>query len=429
MIVKTGTTKVKTKISPDTVVVVPQSQTYNAAGVPQGAPFGGGNLTVKEHEEYIRYSTRRKAERYLPNSCDHSKFLQYYSGDATSYYKVRAASPNHTNGWYVMYTGGHTSIPHLQSIDAARSALGIGSNPNLSYSGNPQDDIDLNYWKLKPDLTQLSLPNFLLELDDVSKLWVQAKKNVKLARDLMGKNVRSGDTAKTLAGNHLSWKFGLAPAMADISAMRAILQRLIAKLHAFNKMAGQIFTSDIVLEDTVLTKAGSFNYVGNVQIPVKWQGTMQRTKMVGAVYRALPLKTTGGYIDILRALMDSLGFELNPRILWDAIPFSFVLDWFFGVGSWLESHKHDTLELPVAYMGSYVSCKHTVTIHSSFIQNRDDLITDAGRRVWPGWVTQQRRFIRIPVGPTESIFTGLGWRLPTLNQAMLSVSLGTVLKK
>lgn len=217
--------------------------------------------------------------------------------------------------------------------------------------------------------------------------------------------------------------------MADISAMRGILQGLIAKLVAFNRMAGQIFTSDLVIENTVLSKGGSFNYVGNAQLPVKWTATLERVKTVGAVYRALPLKVTGSYIQILRVLLDSLGFELNPRILWDAIPFTFILDWFFGIGSWLESHKHDTLELPVAYMGSYVSCKHSVTFNSFYTQNKDDLITDAGRRVWPGWVTQQRRYIRVPVGPTESVFTGLGWHLPTLNQARLLVSLGTVLGK
>jgi hypothetical protein len=56
------------------------------------------------------------------------------------------------------------------------------------------------------------------------------------------------------------------------------------------------------------------------------------------------------------------------------------------------------------------------------------LCSDSGIASSGSWVTHKRRFIRIPVNPTESAFRGTGWTLPTLNQAELLVSLVTVLR-
>lgn len=41
----------------------------------------------------------------------------------------------------------------------------------------------------------------------------------------------------------------------------------------------------------------------------------------------------------LLALLDSLGVNFNPAIIWNAIPFSFVIDWVVGVSSWLNRLK------------------------------------------------------------------------------------------
>jgi hypothetical protein len=40
----------------------------------------------------------------------------------------------------------------------------------------------------------------------------------------------------------------------------------------------------------------------------------------------------------LLGLLDALGINANPAILWNAIPWSFVVDWVLGVSRWLSSH-------------------------------------------------------------------------------------------
>jgi hypothetical protein len=46
----------------------------------------------------------------------------------------------------------------------------------------------------------------------------------------------------------------------------------------------------------------------------------------------------------LRALLDSLGVNANPQIIWAAIPWSFVIDWVTGVGQWLSQFRIRNIE-------------------------------------------------------------------------------------
>lgn len=425
MIIKQGAVKRKSRVDPTKTVQVPQSGTYNASNVLQGSLFGGGPLVTFEGNESISYTTKRKSQRHSSNTCDHQRYNRYYSGNAQAVYKVRAAAPHNADGWYLNYYGGHTDGPHALAEVAALAA--VGASIALDYPGDPRADLEANFYELRPDLTTMSLPNFLLELDDVQKLWLQFKANLSQYRRFVRATDRHGSTAKTLAGDHLAWSFGVKPLFGDLSAMADIIKTLMQKLKAFDDLAGEIMSRRKVIKSQVITKTGTFSYLGNSQIPVFWTCVYELKKTVGFTYRCDPRAVTGQYTTILAALLDALGFELNPRIIWDALPFTFVLDWFFDVGSWLGRHKYDTLELPITYIDSYVQCVQDVTINSYFTQNKDDLTSDSGRRVWPAWVTHKRRFIRSPIAPSESAFAGLGWHLPSPNQAKLLFSLGTVL--
>jgi hypothetical protein len=56
----------------------------------------------------------------------------------------------------------------------------------------------------------------------------------------------------------------------------------------------------------------------------------------------------------LLGLLDAIGVNLNPRIIWNAIPWSFVIDWVLGVGRYLEDHG-TTLNLdPLVIIRGYM---------------------------------------------------------------------------
>jgi hypothetical protein len=318
---------------------------------------------------------------------------------------TNAGHVNHYCDYHALHS--HGKLAHDQAVITAFGASQLNVAVPSNYYGNPQTDINDQYLKLRPDLTKLSLPNFLLELDDVTKLFKLWRRNV--------------STVKNVAGLHLNYKFGWKPTMSDLRALVGVIQGLISKLHAFEKSAG-VMRSHTHFLNTVTAKSGSFTYAS--LHTCKWSGFVERQKSAGLVYRPQPFEVTRTYDMMLRAYLDALGFELNPRILWDATPFTFVIDWFFGVGSWLERHKYDTLELPFLHLDSYVQYKEDVKVTSDLVfhpGNSNSVFTA------PYWVTSRQLFVRVPCTPYEQSFIDAGWKLPTGNQALLMVSLATVL--
>jgi hypothetical protein len=66
--------------------------------------------------------------------------------------------------------------------------------------------------------------------------------------------------------------------------------------------------------------------------------------------------------------MDSIGWNYNPAIIWNAIPWSFVVDWVFGVSRWLDQHKRLNMEPQInitRFLWSYkVTRTQTATLMS-----------------------------------------------------------------
>jgi len=49
----------------------------------------------------------------------------------------------------------------------------------------------------------------------------------------------------------------------------------------------------------------------------------------------------------MRAFLNAFGVEWDPRIIWDAIPWSFVIDWFISIGDWIDSWDAKRAALPL----------------------------------------------------------------------------------
>jgi hypothetical protein len=416
MIQRNGNSVTKSREIIRTDIVVPASKHYNLAGtVVESTPSAGGPLTVRHSTESIAYSTKPAKQRHKSNFCNHQKYMRNYSGNGLSPNWTVSLTPGHVNHPIEYYQGHlHGELAHGTALSTAYGPSQLNVSLPLGYWGDAQGDMNDIFAQLRPDLTAISLPNFFLELDDVGKLFQAWKKNLSLS--------------KNVAGAHLNYSFGWAPLLGDIREMTDIISGLIGKLKAFEDAANQVIETDRIISNDVIAKSGTFNYAGNSHHPCTWSGTLDRVKKAGLTYRMMPFRVTHDYQLMLRAYLDALGFELNPRISWDALPFTFVLDWFFGIGSWLERHKYDTLEIPIVYVDSYVSCKQTVSVQSTLILNQNDPGVTAATS-WPTWMTSRISFVRIPIAPLESAFSAEGWRMPSVNQALLGVSLATVLKR
>jgi hypothetical protein len=373
---------------------------------------GAYDLVVEDATESIVYTTLPAKLRSRSNMCRHVKSLTKYMGDPGSSQRLTFFNVGHVNH-YTEYTGfhSHATISHASAVAIAMgvSQLNVASTP--TYFGDCQVDMDNAYINLKPDLTALSLPNFLLELDDVGKLFQVWKSKV--------------GTVKNVAGAHLNYNFGWKPFLSDIREMIGVLTGVLDKIEAFKRAANVTSRSHYTMPSTSTYKSGNFTY-SSIHT-CYWSGTVKRTKKAELIYRPKPFQVTGQYELMLRAYLDALGFELNPRIIWDALPFTFVLDWFFGIGSWLERHKYDTLELPFLYVDSNICFKEILQVESRLKMTS----TTANPTAFftPPSVTSRQFFTRIPVGPSENVSLTAGWKLPSLHQAELLVSLATVLSR
>lgn len=412
MTVRLGASRSKVFSPPPLNLPVPVSNHYLQDGTFESVNSLASTLDTFTKATSIYYSTKRRSERFLSNYCRHGQYTTMYSGQPGTPYRITFTAAPHVNHYMdYYYCHVHSKNAHDAAVTTAYGPSQLNVAGQATYFGNAQTDINNEYANLRPDLTTISLPNFLWELDDVGKLFQLWKKKVGIA--------------KNAAGAHLNYSFGWKPFISDIKDMVGVLQGLMDKISAFEKAANQTISSHRTFSSDVTAKNGSFTYSG--VHTCKWSGFIERRKVAGLVYRPEPFQVTRGYKLMLRAYLDALGFELNPRIIWDAVPFTFVLDWFFGIGSWLERHKHDTLELPFLHVDSYVHYREDVKVSSELKMNFVD--SSPSNITLPYWITSRQYFERIPVTPAEQSFIDAGWKLPTGNQALLMVSLATVLAR
>jgi hypothetical protein len=398
--------KVKQRSKPDTIVSDSYSDTYNAAHVLQTHSFNG-NYTESKWSELIAYTNGRRNQYAKSQMCRHVKETFSYSG-GRSPLNLALTSPS---GWTAEYRGHHANGCNARAtvLAAVESSLGTGDG---YLAGNGQALINTAFDRLRPDLTTAQIPNFLVDIADMKSLLKLWNKRASLA--------------KNLAGAHLNYKFGWKPTVADIRAMIEVTLRLKDKLTAFEKSLDKTIQSST----TLLSSGDSVS--GNVVWPsgnhkAYYNATVARKCTGFIAYRPQPLAVMGSMRKAIYSFLDALGFELNPRILWDALPFTFVIDWFFGVGTWLNRLRLDTLELPILLVDGFLQYKEELSIEWYWVRANDGTYTSIPQSGMSSY--RRTLFHRMPIYPDAASLAGLGFKMPTVNQAALLVSLATVLKK
>jgi hypothetical protein len=344
--------------------------------------------------------------------CVHLKSQFDYNGDPSTPFQIVDIRPGF-DGYYYMAYGDHAGAvnQHSAAVGAALTAFGVSTGANV-LKGSGQAYVNDAFSRAQPDLTTVSVPNFLVELGDLKSLLDLWRSNLSLA--------------KNLAGARLNYSFGWKPTIGDIAAMIDCVRSFHDKLKAFREACNGVSNRTYLMNSTNLTKSGILT--PDVHTRVEWTASLSGTVKVHLKFRYLPLPVMTNTELEIRGLLDTLGFELNPRIIWDALPFTFVIDWFFGVGAWLQHFKVDTLELPISVVDASVSYKEVLRVESRLIMNPNGYPTDSTSTNRPGGcVTTSTYFERRPWLPDYATLSGLGWRQPTMNQMINLVSLVTVL--
>jgi len=400
----------KSRSIPNVVENVQGNKQYNAACALSSTAAATTCIT-KQQTESITYTNGLPGHtRQGANICIHGKYIRRYSGNTASPCVTVTLKANpcvRTEYFHVHTPSAESNHTLAESEFYASAGLTTGvATLNL----NAQLWSNKTYLDLKPDLNQFSLPNDLLDwkqMKDLFKIWSK------------GSNL-----VTAVAGARLNYKYGWKPTLGDLRALTEIVFELQGKLEIFKAQRGQIISARKTLQTESVVKIGDVYVDGNSRRV--WRGQIDRKVHGYLVYQPLPVVVAGKLDETLRSLLAATGFELNPTILWDYIPFTFVVDYFVNVSDWLSSFKHSALELPIQILQVFMQNKERIQVDSNTLWN-DDINYTFRPGLTPGTSSVSNFFHRLPCMPDLATFALLDAKLPSLSQAINLVALGTVL--
>lgn len=177
--------------------------------------------------------------------------------------------------------------------------------------------------------TTVSIPNFLWELPQMKGMIPSIQKSV----------------TKTAAGNFLAFEFGTKPFFDDVSKMLAMLddvdKRMSHLLSRQGKASDLSFNRTTVYEEPLWLTRGCFYpftfQTGPSGVDVIFKRQSARVQFHCGAKLFQDLRDLRDSMSKAKALLAAGGFNKPARAFWNAIPYSFTVDWLFSVGKLLDT--------------------------------------------------------------------------------------------
>lgn len=210
---------------------------------------------------------------------------------------------------------------------------------------------------LLPEMkSELSLINSVIELKDFASVPNTLRQIYNLPDSIRKGYLTLRNVLRAGSNAYLQKKFAWDPLISDISSIYTALARYERRLNDLVSRAGgrrvKHFTVSLqefkdYAEETI-TDLQCVPAIGSDSF-----GTIYN-KDYYHLYRRVICEPSRCHVEIqynynyteyqraharVLGLLDALGVNLNPAIIWNAIPWSFVIDWVIGVGRWLDQFK------------------------------------------------------------------------------------------
>lgn len=185
--------------------------------------------------------------------------------------------------------------------------------------------------------TDVLLPNFVMELPEALRLHKQLMENVFRHSPHSWKDAGlqyAKSLGKRIGNTHLLYEFGIKPLAGDIVKLAKLNSRVSARI----KHLSTIPTGDYVKwrRRISVDQSGSIGF--GVSPFVRFvSSTVTANVTVELFARIKRTRTVSSATDRLRATLDASGVSQFGSVLWEAIPFSFVADWFYPCGRTLDA--------------------------------------------------------------------------------------------
>jgi hypothetical protein len=321
-------------------------------------------------------------------------------------------------GWYALDRSG-TFMQYLPDMGNTLAPLssGIGSAPVPDGWWSMVDSaMEHMLPGIKPEL---SLINSLIELKDFKTLPRTLSSIATMSKHLIKAPGRYPlkKVMKVCADAYLQDKFNIAPLISDIMGVYDTFKSIPAKANRLRKDAGTVkhlhYRKDLSAEYPPIIISGSGNPLPTYYVlaghQANWniQGLYTLNQFTVSMSYKFFLPDMSEKELLARAYLDSLGVNLNPQIIWNAIPWSFVVDWLVGIGPWLSKLQMRNIEPEVHMMGCSASWHQKRTSSFSGGQSGSTIAT---------W--NEDLYIRVPTSPSLSLFQTSGLSLTESSLAL-----------
>lgn len=261
--------------------------------------------------------------------------------------------------------------------------------------------------------TGFSILNFFYELKDARKSWHNLK-------DLS--RIQFGDSPskiyKALAGGHLNYEFAIRPFIDDVNRILDILANGGKRIKEFVQRSGRPQTR-------YYSESEEYQHPDLEFYIASYSRAWMRPQKANVVRSATMRYTYSvpGMDDVYSKLfgyLAQLGVNpTRPSIVWNALPFTFLVDWFFDVGDWLDNHiAIDIVPANITVIDFCVSQKFVSTISCEYESGVVQPTYTGGNGVGTVLLDVYQRERMVP-----SMSFSAGLETPTLKKLALATSL------
>ncbi|DAD50966.1 maturation protein [ssRNA phage SRR6255746_3] len=252
---------------------------------------------------------------------------------------------------------------------------------------------------------EISLGNFIYELRELPSLLP------KLERTL----------SETIAGGYLNLEFGWLPFLDDLKTLGSLVSRIEKRLQFLRETSGRP------------TRLGFHRKLDVSQDPVEIPSPVPYGPTLVYVPKTVTLEFRAGatllqdlqdldsWQAYLRAFLGTTGLTNPTKVVWNTLPFSFVLGWFVELESRLDSLNIQQATLDFSVWNTSHSVK-SFSRGDLFLLNKSSFMPNPERYQHLGVVTLERyeRQPGFPTAPTAVGWSGLSPKQLALTLAMLT---------
>jgi hypothetical protein len=225
---------------------------------------------------------------------------------------------------------------------------------------------------------RLSLLNSIYELKDFKSLPRTLAKIKDLGSTLLKGRIWGQRTLRRLlhssADGYLQSEFNLKPLLSDIAGLRSAIAGVRDEVQKLLENEGKV--RRLHRRSTIyrwpVSDSEHATHTAPVYYGEPYGVTFRRVvgpspiSFVATIQYQYALEPWEREQALLRGFLDAVGVNLNPAIIWNAIPWSFVVDWVINIGQWLDQFKTRNIE-PKTRIHSYVvSQKFRRTIDTEY---------------------------------------------------------------